>query len=78
MTTNDDKYYKSMYHTMFYAAEAACKWITDGKDPIWAAEILMQAMRDCERIYVNEDIPTHDERKAHRARLEQFLAEKAR
>ena len=78
MMSNDDQYYKSMYHTMLYAAETACDWIMNGKEPVWAVEILMQAMRECEEQYVNEDIPTPEERKAEIARLQQFLAEKAK
>lgn len=78
MMSNDDKYYKSMYHTMLYAADRACEWIIDGKDPIWAVEILLQAMRECEEQYVNEDIPTAEERLLKRALLEQFLREKAK
>ena len=78
MMSNDDRYYKSMYHTMLRAAEAACNWIMDCKDPIWAVEILMQAMRECEDIYVNETIPTPDQRRTETALLKQFLAEKAK
>lgn len=77
MMSNDDKYYKSMYHTMFHAAETAVNWLMDGKDPIWAVHILLQAMGESEAIYVNESIPTQEERKMTRTLIEQFLAEKS-
>ena len=73
---SDTIYYKEMYHTMLRAAEVATNWILDEKDPIWAAHILMQATMECENIYVNEEIPTPEQKEIFQILYEDFLAEK--
>ena len=73
---SDHEYYKEMYHTMLRAAEIATNWILDGKDPIWAAHILMQATMDCENIYVNEEIPTAEQKALFNTLYQDFLHEK--
>lgn len=76
--TSDNKYYKEMYHTMLRAAETAVNWILDDKDPLWATHILMQAISECENIYVNEDIPTTEQKELFDCLYEDFLNEKRR
>lgn len=73
---SDSQYYKEMYLTMLRAAEVATNWILDEKDPLWAAHILMQAAMECENIYVNEEIPTSEQKEVFHILYEDFLHEK--
>ncbi|MBQ3010523.1 MAG: hypothetical protein IJD81_04990 [Oscillospiraceae bacterium] len=73
---SDHEYYKEMYLTMIRAAEVTINWLLDGKDPIWAAQILMQAVMDCENIYVNEEIPTAEQKALFNTIYQDFLYEK--
>lgn len=74
--TSDSQYYKEMYLTMLRAAEIATNWILDEKDPLWAAHILMQATMECENIYVNESIPTAEQKQLQTCLYKQFLYER--
>ena len=74
--TSENEYYKEMYFTMLRAAEIATNWILDFKDPIWAAHILIQAMMDCENIYVGESIPTPEQKALNDLLYQRFLHEK--
>ena len=73
---SDSQYYKEMYLTMLRAAEVATNWILDAKDPLWAAHILMQAAMECENIYINEEIPTPEQKELFNTLYENFLSEK--
>jgi len=74
--TSDSQYYKEMYLTMLRAAEIAANWILGGKDPLWAAHILMQASMECEDIYVNESIPTTEQKQLQNILYKEFLIER--